>query len=285
MAEKDLKLNTVKTAKTQTTASNLSTAKKATTTAAAAKRTTAPKAEPKPKAPRSAANPAPKIDTISEMQTPIVPKSSLSETSKTETKQDKKKKQIDQRLKSSNISIDDLETINEQNLKKYRSRTTRNKVVISVLILLLLAAITTIVVIASVKKLENNCELKVYGNVDAEFIVNGEKMDKFRTPVGVQGNRVYMIDTDIQINSTGQFNVYYVIEVFQSGVKLKNTFAYDYNHEFFTNSDNGRYSSVAPISGGQTISLFDGVVLDDAYENTLNTDNFRMVVSIYFESV
>ncbi len=284
MAEKDPKLNTVKPAKTQTTADNLSTAKKA-TTSATPKRTNAPKAEPKPKAPRSPANPAPKIDTISEMQTPIVPKSSLSETSKADIKQGTKKKQIDQRLRSSNISIDDLETINEQNLKKYRSRTTRNKVVIAVLILLLLAAITTIVVIVSVKRLENNCELKVYGNVDAEFIVDGEKMDKFRTPFGVQGNRVYMIDTDIQINSTGQFNVYYTIEVFQSGVKLKNTFAYEYNHEFFTNSGNGRYSSVAPISGGQTISLFDGVVLDDAYENTLNTDNFRMVVSIYFERV
>ncbi len=231
----------------------------------------------------SLANTVSSTGTINERQTPIVPKSSLSETANIETKQEKIQKKIDQRLKSSNISMDDLEQINEQNLRQYRSRVTRNRVVIITLIALLVATIAAFAIVISVRRMANNCTLIIHGNVDAEFVVNGEKLDKFRTPIGVQGNRVYAINTDIDIHSTGSYNVYFTIEVFQSGNKLNNTFAYEYNHNLFRSADGGKYVSIAPISGGQKIDLFEGVVLDDAYENTLNVDNFTMQVHIYFE--
>lgn len=225
----------------------------------------------------------PKVEsTISARQAPIVPKSTLSETSKKEQIETKKKQKIEQRLKSSNISMDDLETINEQNLKQYRSRVTRNRALIITLVILLIAAITTFAILLSINKMVNNCQIYVHGNVDADVIVDGEKMDEFRTPIGVQGNRVYVIDTDIDINSTGEFDIYFTIDVYQAGVKLKNSFAYEYNHELFHDDGNGRYVSNHSIAGGQTIDLFNGVVLDDAYENTLTTENFSMKVNIYF---
>lgn len=220
--------------------------------------------------------------TISSRQTPIVPNSSLSETAQ-DDKQDKKKKKIEQRLKSSNISMDDLEQINEQNLRQYRSRVTRNRFVIITLVILLVAAIASFAVVIAVRRMANNCTVKVNGDVDAEFIINGERLTKFRTPLGVQGNRVYMIDTDIEIKSSGNYNVYFTVEVFQSGEKLRNTFAYEYNHDLFHMEGDGKYSSNDAIAGGQTINLFEGVVLDDAYETSLNNDNFTMKINIYFE--
>lgn len=194
-----------------------------------------------------------------------------------------KEKKIKDRLKSDNVTMDDLETINENNLKKYRSRSMRNKVVIVLLAILLLAAITIIIVILNIKRLQNNCVLNIRGNVDAEFIVDNKKLNKFRSPVGIQGNRVYMIDTDIKINSTGTFNVYFTIEAYRANELMNNTFAYSFNHDLFYQQSAGKYTCIAPITGGQTINLFDGVVLDDAYADSLTTENFRLVVNIYFE--
>lgn len=221
--------------------------------------------------------------TISSRQTPIVPKSSLSETAQIDEKQDKKKNKIDQRLKSTNISMDDLEQINEQNLRQYRSRVTRNRFVIITLVILLVAAIATFSIVIALRRMVNNCSVKVNGDADAEFIINGERLTKFRTPLGVQGNRVYMIDTDIEIKSSGNYNVYFTVEVFQSGEKLRNTFAYEYNHDLFHMEGDGKYSSNDAIAGGQTIDLFNGVVLDDAYETSLNNENFTMKITINFE--
>ncbi len=264
MDEKQVKTNV---SGAQKTAPNVS---------SSAPRQSAPRsATPRPTQPRAES-------TISARQAPIVPKSTLSETSKAEQAETKKKQKIEQRLKSSNISMDDLETINEQNLKQYRSRVTRNKFLIITLVLLLVAAVTTFAIVLSINKLVNNCQIFVHGNVSVDVIVDGEKMDEFRTPIGVQGNRVYMIDTDIEIKSTGEFDVYFTIDVYQSGVKLKNSFAYEYNHDLFHDDGNGRYVSNQPIAGEQTIDLFNGVVLDDAYENTLTNENFSMKINIYF---
>lgn len=220
--------------------------------------------------------------TISARQTPIVPKSTLSET-QAQKPVDKKKQKTKDHLKSSNISIDDLETINENNLKQYRSRVTRNRFVIITLIILLVAAITTIAVIVGIQRMVNNCEIKVHGNVSADCYVDGQQLNKFRTPIGVQGNRVYLIDTDIDIHSSGNYNVYFTIEVFQAGVKLNNTFAYEYNHDLFHATEDGKYVSNSAIAGGRRIDLFNGVVLDNAYEETLTTDNFTMEINVYFE--
>lgn len=206
------------------------------------------------------------------------------EPNKHETKQSApKEKKVKDRLKSDNVTMEDLETINENNLKKYRSRSMRNKVVIVSLAILLLAAIATIIVILNIKRLQNNCVLNVRGNVDAEFIVDGKKLNKFRSPVGIQGNRVYMIDTDIKINSTGTFNVYFTIEAYRANELMQNTFAYSFNHDLFYQQSNGKYTCIAPITGGQTINLFEGIVLDDAYADSLTTENFRLEVNIYFE--
>lgn len=235
-------------------------------------------AVPRPTQPRA-------DSTISARQAPIVPKSTLSETVKPEATTNKKQEKIKQRLKSTNISMDDLETINEQNLKQYRSRVTRNKFLIITLVVLLIAAVATFAIVLSINKMVNNCEVIIHGNVSADVIVDGQKMDKFRTPIGVQGNRVYMIDTDIDINSSGNFDVYFTIDVYQSGVKLKNTFAYEYDHELFHADGTGKYVSNSAIAGGQTINLFNGVVLDNAYENTLTTDNFSMKINVYFTRV
>lgn len=222
-------------------------------------------------------------NTISEMQTPIVPNSTLSEKGKTEVQEKKSKPK--QRLKSSSMTMDDLESINEQNLKKYRSRTTRNKFAIATLIILLLAAITTIIILINIRKLNNNCSVYVHG-CDAEFVIDGEKLEQFRTPVGIQGNRVYMLDTDVEIHSSGEFNVRFTIEIYQSGTKIKNVFAYDLNNQIFKSGTNeGEYVSKSSVTGGQTIDLFEGIVLDDAYENTLNSENCQIEINIYFERV
>lgn len=221
--------------------------------------------------------------TISARQVPIVPKSTLSETQTQSV--DKKKQKTKNHLKTSNISMDDLETINENNLKQYRSRVTRNRFVIITLIILLIIAITTISIVVGIQRMANNCEIKIHGDVSADCYVDDQKLNKFRTPIGVQGNRVYIINTDVDIHSSGSYNVYFKIEVFQAGVKLNNTFAYEYNHDLFHATENGQYQSNSAISGGQRIRLFNGVVLDDAYENTLNTDNFTMEINIYFEKV
>lgn len=182
-------------------------------------------------------------------------------------------------------ALEELEDLNEQNLKYYRSRTRRNRVIILALVVLLLASILGIVLYATMVYLQNNCFLYTHGNCNATYVVDGVEMSRFRTPNNLQGNRVLRAQFSIKIESRGDFNVRFRIDVFQYDELLENIIVYYPNRDLFYNGDDGYYYSSQPIKGGRTINLCRGVVLDNTYEETLNVDNFRLEFHTYFEPV
>lgn len=194
-------------------------------------------------------------------------------------------KKLRTKLTNSENDITDLEKLNEENLKTFRFKNKREKVIIAVLSVLLIVAIVTIVSISLITRLKENCNFRIYGDVNAEFVINGEEMDEFRSPSNLQGNRIFEFDVDVKIKSGGYYYIKFIPLCYQKGVLMKNTLVYEQNINLFYEGGDGYYYSLSPIEGGQTIRLCSGVILDYDYEETLNVDNFKMDFCVYFEKV
>jgi len=180
--------------------------------------------------------------------------------------------------KSSTRSIDlldDLDRLNEENIKTFQTKSKRNKVVIVLLAISIAVAITVLSVYLAIIRMEINCRLYVHG-ADAVYYVDGEQMSSFRAPSDTQGNRILRFELELKIEESGYFNIKFHPECFQAGVALKNTLIYDANIEMFEEMPDGSFQSRTPIQGNQTIRLCGGVILDYSYKDTLNVNNFRM---------
>lgn len=177
-------------------------------------------------------------------------------------------------LTSSSIDMEDLESLNEKNLKQYRFRSRRNKMIITVLVILLTISLTIISTYAIVTRLENNCWLYVSG-ANAKYVVDGKERNKFRCPQAISGNRTYVLNVDLKIQSDS-YNIRFKVEIYQNELLLENTLL-DYDQDYFRRGNDGFYYSINKMSG--TVDLFDRVIIDSAYENTLNISNFRMEVT------
>ncbi len=211
-----------------------------------------------------------------------------SKTTETISKTDQKateNKKLRTKLTNSSDEISDLEKLNEQNIKSYRFKSKRNKVIISLLSVLLVLSIATIATFLIVSRLKTNCHMYIHGDVSAVFIVDGQEMDEFRTPSNLQGNRIFNLNIDIRIETSAEYRIKFTPKVYQKGVLISNTLIYKHNRELFYDGGDGYYYSINTIQGNQTISLCEGVILDYYYENTLNVDNFKLDFHVYFEKV
>ena len=199
---------------------------------------------------------------------------------------DRKSSSLKTKLNSDSVELMELEELSEQGIKNYRSRNTRNKALIAVLAILLLISVVTISILLVTTFFQNNAFLYVHGGVDAVYVVDGKEIDKFRTPTEIQGNRCLDIDILVKLRQKGTYTVKYAIEVYQGETRLQNVIARNYDKRF-TEEENGIYSSDSPIEFdyNDTITICDGILLDAQYEDTLNIDNFRMEIHIYFERV
>ena len=173
--------------------------------------------------------------------------------------------------------------MNETNLKNFKARTRRNRVIIIVLTILLVITASTIGILLAISRLTNNSFLYIHGGVSATHVVDGYELNRFRTPTEIQGNRLLSIDLDLKIESSRNYNIRFTIDIFQNGEELDNTIIYEYNRTLFYAGNDGYYYSKNPIAGDQTIDLCEGVLIDYRYEHTLNIDNFRMEVHTYIE--
>lgn len=217
----------------------------------------------------------------------VIGKQNKKETNNKSTKKDASSstKKLRTQLTNADAELDDLERLNEENIKVYRFKNKRNKVVIAILSVLLVITIATITTLIVITKLKANCNFYVKGDADASFIINGEEMREFRSPSNLQGNRIFEIDIDVKIKSGGYYYVKFIPKCYQKGVEMKNTLIYEANIELFYEGGDGYYYSSAPIQGGQTISLCDGIILDYDYEDSLNVDNFKLDFYVYFEKI
>ncbi len=190
------------------------------------------------------------------------------------------------KLKSKSIELMELEEINEQNIKNYKARNTRNKALIVILSVLLAISVATIAILLTMTYYRNNSFLYIHGGVDAVYLVDGKETDKFRTPNDVQGNRLLDIDIEVKMKEAGTFNIRYVIEVYQGDTRVENLDVPNFDSRFIKGT-NASFTSESAITlkYNDTILLCSGILFDSQYEDSLNIDNFRMEIHIYFERV
>ena len=179
---------------------------------------------------------------------------------------------------------DDLERLNEENIKAYQVRSKRSKVAIVLLVIMLVLAVTILTVYLSITKLQINCKMNVTG-AEAVYIVDGNELSEFRAPSGLVGNATLELDIKLTIKESGYFNIRFKPECYQNGILMNNTVIYDANIQLFKETADGYYVSIQPIEGNQTIRLCGGVCLDEVYRNTLNVNNFKMDFNTYLEKI
>lgn len=183
----------------------------------------------------------------------------------------------------------DLEQMNDENIKAYRFKSRRNRVVIITLIVLLVIVIASIGIFIAVSRLQTNCSFHVHG-ADASFVIDGDEINKFRAPGNLQGNARLEIDISLKIEEGGMFDVKFVALCYQKGVLMENTLIYDKGELFYEGAlhhqeNDPYYYSRQPIAGNQTIRLCGGVIFDYQYGDSLNINNFRMEFHVYLTRV
>lgn len=180
-----------------------------------------------------------------------------------------------------NVEDQDLESLNEQNILQHGFRSRRNKVIIYILAALLIVAVAVITVYAAVLRLKNTCFLYIEG-ADAAYIVDGQELSEFRAPQGITGNIFYQFDLDLKINSGGEYYVKFKIELYQGDEQLDNVIVYpETTGGIFREGSDGYHYSRNKVSGNQTINMCQGVLIDIAYKDTLNINNFKMTIYTY----
>lgn len=187
-------------------------------------------------------------------------------------------------LKKTSIDNVDLEELNNQNMRNYTGNSNRKRVVIVILTILLIASLVVVVVLWNLNRTKNNCFLHSSG-ASVDFYVDDEKLTEFKSPYGLTGNRIYEVQIDVKINSSGEYNLKFRIDAKKDKASLNNIIAYDYSTQLFKYQADGYYYSTTTVSGGEKITLFKGVVLDKVYEDTLNSSNFSMDIYVYLEKV
>ena len=209
------------------------------------------------------------------------------QTSKTSTKPKKpteENKVSKTKITSKTADLSDLEKMNEENLKSFRFKSKRNKVVIVLLSIMLAISITVIAVYMVVSKLETNCNMYVHDGVNATFYVEGHEMDKFRTPADLQAGRTLMLDIKLKIKESGRFKISFTVQTYHKGVLMPNRGVFEHGALFDDGLD-GYYYSSGIIEGNQTIHLCNGIVIDEMYESSLNANNFRLDFHVYFQRI
>ena len=206
-------------------------------------------------------------------------KSTASKTKKKTNSSSPKGKNINKSNRLEKMNISDLEELNEENIRTYGFRRRRNRTIIIILIILLLISFLSIGIYAAIGEIKPNCFVYNQG-VASTVYVDGNQINKFKSPNNLQGNRIYEVDLDLKINQSGKFNVSYYVECFEDGKLLENTLIVK-GGNFIFNAETNRYESKQALDGETKFDLLEGVVLAFEYEHTLNTNNFKMEVYVY----
>ncbi len=183
--------------------------------------------------------------------------------------------------------LSDLEQMNDENIKAYRFKSKRNKVIIILLSIMLTIAIASIATYIVIARLQANCRLYVHGT-DATFIVDGEELSAFRAPSNLKDGVILEFELELKLKDAGKYDIKFNALCYQKDVLMKNTLIYNKSDLFYDGgiieeSDTFCYSK-QPISGKQTIRLCGGIIIDNGYKS-LNVDNFKMEFHVYCEKV
>ena len=197
-----------------------------------------------------------------------------------------KKGSVRKKLVKDSVDLENLEKINEENIKSHSFRAKRNQGIVILLSILLAIAIAIIVVYAVLSKVESNCFLYTNGDAEATYIVNGEELSEFRSPANIRGDCVFTVNIDLKIHTPGDFNVKFLIKCYNGDKLLTNVVIYEPNtaDEGFTYKSDGYYHSKSVIKGNTTTRLCKGVALNELGIN-LSDDEFKMEVYTIIKKV
>lgn len=197
-----------------------------------------------------------------------------------------KKGSVRKKLSKYSSDLQDLEKLNEENIKTHSFRSKRNQVIVVLLSILLAIAITFIVVYMMISKVENNCFIYINGNAEAVCLVNNQEISEFRSPANIQGECILELNVDLKIKTAGNYKVKFSVSCYNGESLLKNVVVYEPNttESGFTYKTDGYYHTKSELAGDTTINLCKGVALNEIGVG-LYDDEFKLEIHIFIEKV
>lgn len=217
-------------------------------------------------------------------------KKSSSSTIKSNNKKTIKKGEIRKKISQSSVDLDDLEKLNEENIKTHRYRAKRNQVYVVILSVLLVLAISVIAIYLVLTNVEENAFLYIHGDVEAVYCIDGNEMSKFSTPANIQGYSIFEVDIGVNVKSAGKYKIQFAVKCYLNNELMDNVLAYylnstDFKYDNLTDFYVGKNDKVFEFNGGESLNLCKGIIIDEQYKNLVTKENFKMEVHTYFERV
>lgn len=218
----------------------------------------------------------PKINAIGAKAT------SKAEQTKTSASKSKTATSLRNKLSKSDVLTENLEKLNEESIQSHSFRSKRNQVVIILLSIMLALSIAFLVVYLVVTKVDKTCYVYTHGDAEVAILIDGEEISEFAPPANLTGNCIFNFNADLNIKSAGTYNIRLVIECYYNDELLNNIVIYEPNLDVLTYNNAGYYNSKTTVTGNQTISLCQGVAINELGKD-IEADGFTMEIHVYVE--
>lgn len=187
----------------------------------------------------------------------------------------RKSKEKVERKKVGGVVLD-IDTIEGATKQSFDTGGGRKNIIIIVLSLLLVVSLVFLAIsIMAYKKSKKKPNLKYIVEGSAEWVIEGGNITKIVLPSGLARDMVYMIDTDLKINTTDSVNVLIEIEVLLDGAPILIGGLDTDETKWLRVEGTNNYEYFEPIVGGGILQVFDGLDFSDAPSN-LSSNNVKI---------
>lgn len=172
----------------------------------------------------------------------------------------------------------DMETIQDANKQKLSGKGNRRNVAIIIVLSVLLALSLVYLAIAVSayfkSRKEPNCIYSIISEVDASWIIDGQKKNEFILRDGIKSGTICEIDSKLQINSIERLKIEIILSVTLNGEPIRAGLM-GLNDNFVNKYDTTVYEYNGVFEGGGTIDLFTGIDFNGTPDN-VTSENIKI---------
>ena len=175
----------------------------------------------------------------------------------------------------------DVDAIQEATNQKLETRGRRNAVIITVLSLLLVVSLVYLAIAImgyNKGKRQPNCHYVVQGDASAKWIVEDGKHTDFLLEDGLGRDMVYLLDSNLKIDTVESVTINIEIEVLLEGKEILIFGLTGANENLSRLDSTNTFVYQGTITGGGTIKMFDGIDFSEA-PIQLNSRNIEIKVT------
>ena len=175
----------------------------------------------------------------------------------------------------------DLDTIQDANKQKLSAKSNRRNtviiIVLAVLLVLSLAYLAVTLMAYFRGKKEPCLRYEMSTEVDANWLIEGNRRTEFAIRQGLESGMVYEIDSKLQVNTIQRVNISITLTIRVAGEEIVPAGLLGLNPKFINAPDTSHYVYQGGLEGGGIIDVFTGIDFKGAPSH-LSSDNVQIII-------